>query len=358
MNGDSVPDIVSGEFWYQGPDFRRKHRLCSLPPVGDYYDDFSTIPMDVDGDGKMDFITGGYFGASLFWRENPGVPGVQWKTHLLVETGHIETTRAWDVDGDGELEIVPNTPQGPLVVYKLVRDAQGRGTGEFRVHKLKFRGRENDAQKHGLGFGDVNGDGRGDFVLRGSWLAAPAYDPYKGEWTWYPEYEMPWWGTSIPILVADVDGDGRAELIAGNGHGYGLSWWSQTPRSDGTRQWTEHAIDPFSSQYHDLQWVDLDGDGQGELVTGKRFRSHPHHEAGVNEAYGWYIFKWTGESCAKHVVDIGPLRQGKGLGIAFAVADLTGSGKLDVVAPGKDGLAVYIHQGDGFEEVPSSKPED
>ena len=157
VNGDGRPDIVSGEFWYEGPDFKRKHRLCTLEPVGDYFDDFSTIPLDVNGDGRMDFVTGGPFSACLFWRENPGESGVEWRTHLLAETGRIETTRAWDVDGDGEPEIVPNVPRGPLVVYKLVRDARGRGTGRFTTHVLKMRGRENDqrvpavqSQRHGI----------------------------------------------------------------------------------------------------------------------------------------------------------------------------------------------------------------
>ena len=103
-------------------------------------------------------------------------------------------------------------------------------------------------------------------------------------------------------------------------------------------------------------WIDIDGDGAGELVTGKRFRSHPHHEAGVNEAYGWYVFKWTGEGFAKQVIDFGPVGSGHGLGIAFAVADLTGNGRLDVVAPGKEGLAVYFNEGDGVVEVPAAQP--
>jgi hypothetical protein len=118
--------------------------------------------------------------------------------------------------------------------------------------------------------------------------------------------------------------------------------------------WKEHPIDPFTSQYHDLQWVDIDGDGKYELVTGKRFRSHPHHEPGVTEAFGWYIFKWTGECFAKRVVDFCPLGSGHGLGISFAVADIDGDGRLDVVAPGKEGLAVYFNESEGLVEMPSS----
>jgi hypothetical protein len=167
----------------------------------------------------------------------------------------------------------------------------------------------------------------------------------------HPEFKLPP-RAGIPVLVVDFNGDGKSELIVGNGHGYGLSWWEQSWASDGVRTWKEHPIDPLNSQYHDMQWVDIDGDGQGELITGKRFRSHPHDEPGVLDAFGWYIFKWTGESFAKHVVDFGPIGVGHGLGISFAVADLNGNGRLDVVAPGKEGLAVYFNEGDGMTEMP------
>ena len=354
VNGDGIPDIVSGDFWYEGPDFKKQHRLTYLDPKGDYFDDFSTLPLDVNGDGHIDFITGGWWGAALRWLENPGVPGKLWPEHIIADTGSIETTRAWDVDGDGELEYVPNTPGNPLVVYKLIRDASGRATGKFAAHKLKFKGRENDKQAHGLGFGDITGNGRGDFVFNNGWLEAPK-NPYEEEWVWHPEFQLPPM-SGIPILVVDLNGDGKTELIVGNGHGYGLSWWEQTVAASGARTWKEHPIDPLSSQYHDLQWGDIDGDGKCELITGKRFRSHPYNEAGVHDAYGWYIFKWTGECFAKQVIDFGPVGAGHGLGISFAVADLNGDGRLDVVAPGKDGLAVYFNEGDGgLTEMPIVK---
>ncbi|MHC5055173.1 MAG: FG-GAP-like repeat-containing protein [Planctomycetota bacterium] len=119
VNNDGVLDIVCGAHWYEGPTWK-KHPVCEVARHGEYYDDFSTIPMDVDGDGWTDFITGGWFGQTLVWRENPrGDPSAEWETHEIDRCGNIETTRAWDVDGDGELEICPNTPGGPLVFYKL-----------------------------------------------------------------------------------------------------------------------------------------------------------------------------------------------------------------------------------------------
>ena len=88
--------------------------------AGEYFDDFSTIALDVNGDGYLDFITGGWWGNTLRWRENPGTAGGDWPEHIIAETGSVETTRLWDVDGDGQLEIVPNCPGMPLKVFKLV----------------------------------------------------------------------------------------------------------------------------------------------------------------------------------------------------------------------------------------------
>jgi hypothetical protein len=336
VTGNGIPDIVSGKYWYEGPDFAKQHEVGEIQAVLEWFDDFSTIPMDVNGNGRLDFVTGGWWGGTLRWRENPGDPGKEWPEHVIAETGPIETTRAWDVDGDGELELVPNTPGGPLVVYKLIRDAQGKGTGEFAKHVIWEQ-----KQGHGLGFGDINGNGRGDFVLYNGWLEAPK-DPYNGKWVLHQDFDLG--SASVPILVVDVNGNGRNDLIVGGAHRYGLEWLEQR-RELGRITWVSHPIDPYNSQYHDLQWVDIDNDGQMELVTGKRYRAHNGKDPGAYDPLGFYYFKWNGESFSKEVIDWGPARQGKGCGIYFAVADLNGNGRLDLVAPGKCGLYVFYNLG-------------
>jgi hypothetical protein len=129
VNNDGILDIVSGEWWYEGPDFKKRHRIGAVQAVGEYYDDFSNIPMDINGDGWTDYVTGGWWGDTLRWRENPGDPSKEWQEHIIAHVGNVETTRAWDVDVDGCLEIIPNTPGGPVKIFKLVTDAAGKGTG-------------------------------------------------------------------------------------------------------------------------------------------------------------------------------------------------------------------------------------
>lgn len=329
-NNDTL-DIVSGDFWYEGPRFRRRHLIGSQTRQDQYYDDFSTIPLDVNADGRTDFITGGWWSGRLRWVENVGKQS-PWPVHDIAGVGNVETTRAWDVDGDGKPEIVPNNPGKPLKYLKM------NAPGQFQTINVA------PTQGHGLGFGDVNGDGRGDFIVSDGWLEAPA-DRSAGPWTLHKEFSL---GTaSVPILVLDLTGDGRSDLIVGQGHGYGLHWYEQTPGPNGTRGWTKHVIDEKNSQYHCMDWVDITGDGKPELLTGKRFRAHNDNDPGANDPVGLYYFTWdrAAKQFTKHDIAYGPAGAGKGTGIYLATADLRRTGRRDIVVAGKDGLTVFFNEG-------------
>jgi len=337
VNNNGVLDIVSGAWWYEGPDFKKKHHIMDVKAEGEYFDDFSNIPMDINGDGWMDYITGAWWGGALRWNENPGSPDKEWTEHIIAETESIERPCAWDVDGDGMIEIVPNTPGAGLAFYKLKTDKNGKGTGDFTKHIVR-----EEPQGHGLGAGDIAGNKRCDFVLNNGWLEAPE-DTLNGKWIWHPEFQL-MQSASTPILVVDVNGNGLNDIIVGGGHEYGLDWWEQRI-VNGKRTWAPHPIDPFNSQYHDMQWIDIDNDGQCELVTGTRYRAHCGHDPGSSDDLGIFYFKRNGESFSKQVIEFGPAGKATGCGIYFATADLTGNGFPDIVAPGKDGLYLFENLG-------------
>ena len=57
-------------------------------------------------------------------------------------------------------------------------------------------------------------------------------------------------------------------------------------------------------------------------------------------------FKWTGENFVKMPIAFGPIGSGgAGCGIHFQLADLRGTGRLDIIAPGKDGLQIFFNEG-------------
>lgn len=336
VNKDGLPDLLSGDFWYENTAdskmrFRRRHLVGNQKRFDQYYDDFSTIPLDVNGDGNVDVVTGGWFEETLRWLENPGKEGT-WPIHTIGKVGNVETTRAWDVDGDGTVEIVPNNPGKPLKYFKL------QGKENFRQIDVA------PTQGHGLGFGDVNGDGRGDFIVSNGWLENTGNE----KWSLRPEFELG--TTSVPILVVDVNGDGKNDLIVGQGHGYGLHWYEQAAEG-GKRSWKKHLIDDKNSQYHVMEWADLDGDQKPELITGKRYRAHNDNDPGSNDEVGLYYFTWNpkkgvpaGGEFTKHTIAYGPAGVGKGTGIYFALADLRRTGRLDLVVAGKDGLTVFFNE--------------
>lgn len=346
VNRDGRSDIVCGAWWYEAPTWK-KHKFREVQQIRGRYDDYSNLAVDVDEDGDQDIVSVNYRSQSLYWCKNPGSVEEEtlWEQFTIDEPGPSETGRLVDMDGDGKMDILPN-------------GTKFAAWYEFTVHEkdpVIWTRHDLPAELvgHGIGAGDLNGDGRTDLVCPNGWAEAPA-DPRKGRWIWHPEFTLAR-DCGLPILCLDVDQDGDTDLVWGRGHDIGLYWTEQISESESTLElpagnipnyvrsclvntrWKTHAIDTRFACLHTLMLADIDGDGQDDLVAGKRFMGHDGKDPGENDPlnFHWYRFDtklrtWTSYEITRD----GPC----GVDLDSVCADLDNDGDIDILAPARCGL--------------------
>lgn len=342
VNKDGKLDIISGGFWYEAPKWT-KHFLREVEVIRGRFDDYSNLEMDVNADGWTDIVSVNYRSASIFWIEHPGGaikanPETPWTKHLVDNPGPMETGRLYDIDGDGKLDILPNGTTF-AAWYEVIQEkgADGKVTPRFAKHDLPM-----EIAGHGVGFGDINGDSRGDIVGPHGWLEAPE-DRRKGRWVYHQE-----WATtrdaSVPMLVHDVDGDGDNDLIWGRGHRFGLYWLEQGKGGDGSRSWTWRVIDTSWGQPHSILLADLDGDKKLELVAGKRYMGHEGKDPGEYDLLCAYSYKFDPKVKAWSRNEI-YFDHRAGFGLDPRAVDVDGDGDVDLVAADRSSLVLLENKG-------------
>lgn len=330
VDHDGDIDIVGGGFWYEAPNWTQ-HKIRDVQHFerDGMPDGFAAQPYDVNQDGWMDFFEVNWRSSTIKWIEHPGPALGEWTAHTVVEPGNMESGRLYDIDGDGQIDLLPNGARWAAWWQFVPRTLpDGSKTTEFIRRELPA-----GLAGHGIAFGDINGDGRGDVIGGKGWAEAPV-DRINGTWTFHPEFEIG--AVSVPFLVRDVDDDGDADLVYSIGHGYGLFWLEQGA-ANGERTWTRHDIDTTWSVAHYLLWEDLDGNGRPELIAGKRFMAHGDRDPGADDPQGIYRYEFNPQTKAwdKYVISNDPR---VGFGLDGKAIDMDGDGDLDLVVPGRSGL--------------------
>jgi hypothetical protein len=442
-NDDGIPDISAGRIWYAGTGiatspinpaghpFRSGHGALPRDGAGPEIntgvsDDWADAPWDVNGDGAADIIniaqcdvpesndpagnpagTPNKIGtvqvhATAYWYQNPGkavlaaTPDAMWTPHLMHADVRHEQHGLVDMNGDGFPEFYGSCKSCATTKGYYQGDPAALKTNPnapFTFHPVSasvtfpFGG---TGWLHGIGAGDVNGDGKPDLLSReGAWLQG-ANGTWSATTTCAPGgalpcmIKTPLYDSSVAgdqvgashMYAADMDKDGCSDIVGADwAHGdKGISWYQQQKAgatcgltfkkykfmadvsAANVALWGAGFTEP-----HALQVVDMDGDGRPDVIAGKMRFAHPngYGDPDLQGTPYLYVFQNVatpdahngGPITLKPVkVDGDPTKAvgtpdgGMGVGRQLSVGHINTDGIPDICISSKVGLAVFMGQ--------------
>ncbi len=353
FNHDGKLDLISGAYLYFGPDFTKFREIYparTFNPSTEY-STWDQHAYDFTGDGWPDVVAT-YLNIGAVLYVNPAGESRRWKRYRVLPSMQSEYSVLKDIDGDGKPELV-------YMADGYVRYAKpdpANPTRPWVVHTISERG---VGSAHGIGVGDINGDGRPDIVTAYGWWEQPPRGSGDQLWKYHPQAFGRWGPVTYggaEIGVYDVNGDGLNDVVASlDAHGFGLAWFEQKRAANGDISFVEHMImDNYNTknaggvtfaELHGTAIADVDGDGIPDFIVGKRQFSHKDDLLDP-DAYSppyLYWYKTVRDPKAPGGARFEPelIDNSSGAGDDLLAIDLNGDGILDIVSATKRGLYIY-----------------
>jgi hypothetical protein len=366
FNKDGKPDYVAGQVWVEGPDFTKKHEYAAPQKVDPhvYSKNFFAFAYDFNSDGWDDILIYGFPGEDASWYQNPGAQSGgkgdgSWQRHKVFDMVDNESPQWGDLTGDGKPEIIciseGTDPQGGRLGYAT---PDWNDTAKpWKFHAISPHDKRYQRFTHGLGWGDLNGDGKADVFEASGWWEQPA--SLDGDPVW-KKHDVDFGKGGAQMYAYDVDGDGDADIVTSiQAHGYGLAWFENNMGSDGKITFTRHDILPDRpdrkgvggvqfAQLHAVDLFDMNNDGVKDIVTGKRWWAHgPQGDAEPNApaVVYWFELKRGGDNKVEWIPH--PIDTDSGVGTQVVACDLNGDKLGDVVVGNKKGQFILIQEPQG-----------
>jgi hypothetical protein len=366
FNHDGVMDVVAGPYIYYGPDFTKSREIF----LATTYSPSSQLPAtncqfayDFNGDGWPDILTGTGRPALYI---NPKGESRRWQKYVVLPNVQSEITLLRDIDGDGRPELV----YGAESTVRYAKFDPADPTKPWTVHSVSEPGY---SAAHGLGVGDINGDGRMDIVNPYGWWEQPPAGSTQELWTYHPQafarYGRVAPGGSV-MAVYDVNGDGLNDVVTSlSGHGFGLAWFEQKRDAAGKISFVEHIIaDDFSannaggvafSEQHGSTFADVDGDGIPDFIVGKRYWSHAdtYLDPDPNGPPVLYWYRTVRNPKAPGGAEFVPelIHNRSGAGSDLLAVDLNGDGAIDIITSTGRGTFIFWGKPRAGKSAPSGR---
>ena len=343
LNRDGQMDVIAGNLWYEAPNWKPHEiqAVMQFDPAKGYSNSFINFAADINHDGWPDQIRIDMPGTHrVVWHENPKGKSGNWVEHALFRNACNESPAFAPLFGAGKIPVlIFSFDDTQMAWYEPGKDPQV----EFVAHPISEKFAKEQAKdggvfrySHGLGVGDINGDGRNDILIRSGYWEAPN-DPRQANWKFMPAN---FGDECAQMHVYDVNGDRRNDVISSSAHRIGV-WWHEQ-QSDGT--FVTRTIDESFSQSHALELADINGDGLKDIVTGKRFWAHgPSGDINPSDpaVLVWFELQRNGKEVkwVKHEID-----NDSGVGTQFVVADINRDKLPDIITSNKKGVFIFTQQ--------------
>lgn len=357
INHDGILDIVSGPFYYLGPDYRVSREIYPSKTnnvVSEYTPAAVNFAYDYTGDGWPDYLVS--TGRAMVLYVNPKGELRRWDKYNVLPTISAEIAIFKDIDGDGKPDAV--FVGGGAVCWATPDPADA--TKPWIVHKVSELGYGVPFAQHGIGAGDINGDGRMDIVSPFGWWEQPPKGTPDGPWPYHP-FAFGRWPRAgggvggAEMGVYDVNGDGLNDVVTSlEAHGWGLAWYEQKRDKSGAISFVEHIItgdlsaknkDGVFSEAHAATYADVDGDGVPDFIVGKRLFAHEESYTDP-DPLGPAVLYWfrtvrnpKAPGGAEFVPEL--IHNRSGVGSTVLAVDLNKDGAMDIVTSTNRGTFIF-----------------